>query len=215
MRFTKHSRERDAEAGKLPISDRQATQYLLNGFLTGDPAPDVSLADDWNFTCERTADETVTVVAGVVVPSRSASGRSSLRSKTGWPRSPRKRAEAVRPSRGSPSKRVLAASGRARRSRSRKSSDSWQIPAIHYSISSHVVESWRDVGVLKGPPTSLHNPFQPNRSTSYSPSAPDVTSVPRSRRSARRRGPGPSTGAAWSGHGRDCRSRAFGRRPAR
>jgi hypothetical protein len=68
VRFTKHSRERDPDAGKPPISDRQAVQCLLNGFLTGDPTPDISLANGWKFTCERIADETVTVVAGVVVP---------------------------------------------------------------------------------------------------------------------------------------------------
>lgn len=68
VRFTRHSRERDPEAGKPPISDRQAIQCLLNGFLTGEPTSDTSLANGWKFTCERTADEMVTVVAGVVVP---------------------------------------------------------------------------------------------------------------------------------------------------
>jgi hypothetical protein len=68
VRFTRHARKRDPEAGKPPISERQAVQCLLSGFLTEDPTPDISLTNGWKFTCQRTADETMTVVAGVVVP---------------------------------------------------------------------------------------------------------------------------------------------------
>lgn len=70
LRFTNHALERDPTAGKYPISERQAVQCLLNGFLKEGPAPDISLANGWKFTCERAAEESDIVVAGVVVPEK-------------------------------------------------------------------------------------------------------------------------------------------------
>lgn len=70
LRFTTHARGRSPEAGKYPISERQVAQCLQNGFLVGNPTPDIKLADGWKFTCRRAHEETVTEVAGVVVPER-------------------------------------------------------------------------------------------------------------------------------------------------